>query len=225
MKKIILILVLSLFVFLKGNSQNLAIDSANAEIVLPDTVNYNDNLNHTLIVDISGGVSYSGIVYLVAAVDSSNGNQSIDTIATRNVSNKLNDTIMFTYNEIYNNSNAYRVGGNVVVIWPIAATLITLDTFNTNITVVQVVGIDEDKTLYNSIIIYPNPTKDYFYIKNKGQNNKLKQVRIFDVNGRLVYIGKSNPKIDVSNLKKGVYFINLELENQTLLHYKLIKDE
>jgi len=225
MKKILLIALIIFLGNLKGFSQNLKVDSAYAELVLPDTVNYNDNLQHTLIVNITGGVVYTGDVYLMAAVDSSNGNQSIDTVATRSVQNKQNDTIMFTYNEVYNNSNGYRIGGHVVVVWPIAATLTTVDTFETNIHVKQVVGIRKNQSYYNDLIIYPNPSKNYINIKNTNQKIKVKQVRILDVNGRVVYHAKFTHRIDMSKLKKGVYFLNLELDNHEILHYKLIKDE
>lgn len=225
MKKIILILLLSLFACIKGFSQNLLIDSLLAEVELPDTVNYNDNLNHTIIVNISGSIAYTGNVYLVATVDSSNGAQSTDTIATRFVQNKLNDTITFTYNETYNNPNAYRVGGNVVVIWPIAATLNTLDTFNTNIYVLQLVGIDENESLYNSILVYPNPSKDYIYIQNKHKESRIKRVRIFSSNGRLIYNEKLHSRIDISNFSKGIYLLNVELDGGEILHYKIIKAE
>jgi Secretion system C-terminal sorting domain len=224
MKKILLTVLLSCLINITGFSQSLSVDTVSTEASVPDTVNYNDNLTHTVTIFIGGGTPYTGAVYLMTGVDSTGGLLSVDTVSIRNVVNKFNDTIMFPVNEIYNNSNGYRFGGNVVVIWPFAPTLNTVDTFNTNVFVLESVGINEDPALYSAFSIYPNPTKDYISIQKSNNNLQVKQVRIYDANGRLVYDEEFKSKIDISKLQKGIYFLNMSLKQGDVLHYKLIKE-
>jgi hypothetical protein len=223
MKKLLIVTLLSFLVNAIGHSQSLSVDSISAEANIPDTVNYNANLNHTFPVNISGGTPFTGTVWLIAGVDSSSGVISLDTIGFRNVVNKQNDTIMFTINETYNNANAYRFGGNVVVIWPVATGLNTLDTFQTNVFIIQAVGINNVQHLYNAISVYPNPTKDYIYINKKDQKIDVKHVRIYNLKGQLIYDEKFRSKIDVSRLSEGLYFLKLETDEGEVLNYKLIK--
>jgi len=225
MKKLLIVAFLPLIFCLKGYSQILSVDSASAEANIPDTVNYNANLNHSFAINITGGAPFTGTVYLIAGVDSSSGMLSIDTIGSRNVVNKQNDTIMFTINETYNNANAYRFGGNVVVIWPVAATLTTyLDTFKTNVFIQQGVGVNENQHLYNAISVYPNPSKNYININQTDQKIYVKRVRIYNFGGRLIYDEKFRSKIDVSKLLPGLYLLRLHLNDGEALNYKLLKN-
>ena len=224
MKKLLLVALLSLFIGIKGNSQTLSVDTILAEANIPDTVNYGVNLNHTFPVNISGGAPFTGTIYLVAGVDSSAGINSIDTIGIRSVINKQNDTIMFTINETYDNPNGYRFGGNVVVIWPVASILTTLDTFTTNVFVELGVGINKNKNLYNAISFYPNPSKNYINIDKVDEKITIKRVRIYGVNGQLLYNEKFKSKINISHLPKGLYFLRLEIKGEEELRYKLIKE-
>jgi len=60
------------------------------------------------------------------------------------------------------------------------------------------------------IKIYPNPTSGYINIE--AVDLIINQVQIYDINGKLVSEIKtiSNPKIDVTNLSSGIYFLRVE---------------
>lgn len=58
----------------------------------------------------------------------------------------------------------------------------------------------------NSAAIYPNPVKNVLTIDHPSSNPKFK---IFDVSGR-VLITDNGSKVDLSKLKNGVYFIQVE---------------
>lgn len=66
------------------------------------------------------------------------------------------------------------------------------------------------------IILYPNPTSTLLNVDNSFI---VEQYQIFDISGKIVLNGNSNT-IDVSMLKKGMYFIKLN-NNQTV---KFIKE-
>lgn len=69
----------------------------------------------------------------------------------------------------------------------------------------------------NSINVYPNPAIDQITIE--GSSNLTGN--IIDQSGKVVLSFISN-KVDISELSKGVYFINI-LDNETISTQKLIK--
>jgi surface protein len=65
----------------------------------------------------------------------------------------------------------------------------------------------EETKWKDHISIYPNPAKDFIYLKNV----RADRYTIFDLNGRIVLRGKVNDdKIDVKNLQNGMYFLQIE---------------
>ena len=78
---------------------------------------------------------------------------------------------------------------------------------------VTVVGID-DAVTPNPWNLYPNPVAQQLYIR--GPFEKLQSVRLYELRGQLVkeYAG-STQSIDVSGLPEGVYWIELQQNQQT----------
>lgn len=230
MKKFIHSIILCLFLVfgLTAKSQNLGIDTSLGPVFnfYPDTINLNDSFTHTIIVQNKSAVSLTGTIYLVAAVDTSGFFiNSIDTVGTASVTNfGLNDTVGITYTENYTFSNGYKIGGNIVVVWPIANFGSTADTLFENIFINYPLSISSIIGLDKQLLIYPNPAKDYIYFKNNNQKIDFKQVRIVDVYGRTVYSEKYHSKIDISHFSKGIYFLTLETKNKEQLYYKFIKE-
>lgn len=228
MKKLLTPIILCLFLMfsLTTKSQILGIDSSSLNLIsLPDTINLNDNYQHTIVIQNNSATPLTGTIYLVAAVDTAGTLNSIDTVGTVSVTNfGLNDTIAITYNETYNIVNGYKIAGNIVVVWPIANSGTTSDTLTKEVYIIDPLAINESRLLKNRIIVYPNPTKDYIFIKNGYSKNKVKRVRIYTLNGQLIYNEKYNSKIDVSHLPKGLYFLKLEIKDEDEFYYKLIKE-
>lgn len=64
-----------------------------------------------------------------------------------------------------------------------------------------------------NVTVYPNPTADYINIKS---TSRVISVNVIDVSGKSVASKKSaDNQIDVRNLTKGTYIINVETENGT----------
>ena len=78
---------------------------------------------------------------------------------------------------------------------------------------VGTVGIEEDVEESEILSVYPNPVSDIVNVTFIGSNNT--QISIYDVTGKQVFeknssnTGLTQEKIDVSNLKKGIYFLML----------------
>jgi hypothetical protein len=222
MQKFLLILLVTLLLPLIGKSQ-LAIDSlATSTTITQDTVNVGDAISFNVVVSYTSSTPYSGNIYLVAGVDSSAGLTSIDTIGVRSVINLSNDTIIFPFLDTTIQQDGYRIGGNIVVVWPVAAGLTTLDTFETTFYVIEPTGIN-NKEFINDFTIYPNPIKNTLFIQNKTNSHQIKQVRIYNGVGKELIKTKFSTEINVSILPKGIYFLELELEKDTILQYKIIK--
>ena len=72
----------------------------------------------------------------------------------------------------------------------------------------KVNAVEENMTVETTV--YPNPFSDYLTIR-AGQ--EIEKIRIFDIMGRMVYaseIVQSNEPVLLNNLKKGIYFVNIQ---------------
>jgi hypothetical protein len=78
-------------------------------------------------------------------------------------------------------------------------------------------GINE--FLKNKILYYPNPVNDYLNILTEESFH----VKLFSVNGTLILDLINEKKLDISNLKTGLYIIQLEI-NDKLYFGKILKD-
>jgi hypothetical protein len=81
-----------------------------------------------------------------------------------------------------------------------------------------------DKRFELKRFFYPNPVHDYMIIRSDA-GDELNSVKIFDLNGKVVFVSKnvSTRIIDVSNLDKGFYFVELKTKGTTY-YQKMIKD-
>lgn len=81
-------------------------------------------------------------------------------------------------------------------------------------------------SIYNEpgqeVIIYPNPTENYFYIKSNSSD--IYDLRILDMNGKMIYAAKVSDAdmIDVSTFSAGTYIVELA-NNDQVYGSRLIK--
>ena len=85
-------------------------------------------------------------------------------------------------------------------------------------------NLSTTETQKSATQVYPNPAKDFISIKNEKTEDLSYQ--IFDISGKLILSGKSksNEKIDIQNLEKGNYFLQIQSENGQNENLKLIKN-
>jgi hypothetical protein len=82
----------------------------------------------------------------------------------------------------------------------------------------------ENITAANNWSIYPNPTKDKFYILGAADN--LQHILISNLSGQKVMqieYPHSNDGIDISKLEIGVYFVSLQSAKGNTSTLRLIK--
>ena len=98
----------------------------------------------------------------------------------------------------------------------------TTQDWTVNVTKEVVAGFNNNNK--TNIVVFPNPATDYIIVDNtKNINNIL----IIDVNGKIVkqtnVNGLSSGKINISELKTGLYFVKL-ISNDNYQVKKIIKN-
>ena len=89
-----------------------------------------------------------------------------------------------------------------------------------NVEVTVCTGITQNKTTY-SLDVYPNPASQYLNIT--ANNIQIKNIKILNVTGKVIFKAQSNTRIDISNLSNGIYFLKIEL-NQEIKLVKFVKE-
>lgn len=81
----------------------------------------------------------------------------------------------------------------------------------------------QELPLENQWVIYPNPTKGSFSIAHLTSIS-IVEVRVVDLNGRLVYKGfTSNAQVNLPALPGGYYIVQLTQENKSEVHRLVIQ--
>ncbi len=80
-----------------------------------------------------------------------------------------------------------------------------------------VAGIEEANAFLNNISIYPNPTSNVVSIDVDFKSAQQTTIELLDINGKLISSkqisipqGKSKQMLDVTNVSKGTYFVNMK---------------
>lgn len=224
MKKVVVIYLFLMLAPFIGKAQ-LSIDPIiTSQNFTQDTVPLGTVVNFNVRVLYTSATPFTGTVYLVSGVDSSAGITSVDTVGFTSVFNLVNDSFYIPFTDTVTLQNGYRVGEDIIVIWPVAIGLTPLDTFRTDIFVMpDPTGLNEHKELFDKVSVFPNPLSNQLTIKQLTTDLTIKQVRIYNLRGELIYHELYQQNIDVSNLSKGSYLLELELENKQRLKFKMIK--
>ncbi len=123
--------------------------------------------------------------------------------------------------------NFYAADGNDYYVDDVSWTAISSDACRSDLvevvnTVEECVGINEFN--YNNVSIYPNPSNGEFMVAN---NVDITTISITDAQGKVVHslnnINLNKVNIDITNLEKGMYLINIETVNGTITKPVMVK--
>jgi hypothetical protein len=73
--------------------------------------------------------------------------------------------------------------------------------------------------------IYPNPANESIYVKLGSEYQSITSIRIFDIQGKLVYQTRNISEllnIDLQGLEKGIYILNITSTRDSR-NYKIVK--
>lgn len=81
----------------------------------------------------------------------------------------------------------------------------------------------DDALLSANVSLYPNPANDFVTLKD--ENNYIKSVQIFELNGKEVMkINDNLQEINISKCQSGIYIVKLESYDNNVFYQKLIKE-
>ena len=191
---------------------------------IEDTVCDNSTDSYNVYIKNTGTTGFTGIVYVNTIVD------SVGTFSwqypppdSANVSLQSGDSVAFLITHVYNTFDPYRVGGNIVVIWPSGNGIATTDsTMFTSVRVLDCSVVNEhDKAL--GIRLCPNPTWDIVAIRTGGTGISVKQIKIYDSIGRLTQCADDTDTVSLVRYDSGVYFLHAQFDDGTVRVFKVIK--
>lgn len=80
-------------------------------------------------------------------------------------------------------------------------------------TVTNTVNTDHPEKETGSLLIYPNPAKNFISIRTSTATSQVTDLSIMDINGKVVYRNQHIPeKIDVSQLANGNYTVSIVID-------------
>lgn len=79
----------------------------------------------------------------------------------------------------------------------------------------------------SSIRVYPNPANEVLYIETDKETEGMLTVEIFNTTAMLIYskninAGDKYQAIDISNIRKGIYYIRIRSKDAQLYNQKLV---
>ena len=72
------------------------------------------------------------------------------------------------------------------------------------------------------VIIYPNPANNLLNINLSNTDIQVKNVRLIDISGRIIYNNTQPKSINVKNFAKGIYILSIETNNDGVINKKVI---
>jgi hypothetical protein len=223
MKKIILLFCIWLFTANAHGQVSLGIGGGQIYGLI-DSVCIDDVDSYLVWVKNTGNQFFNDYVFGNVSVDTGNG---LQTYLTDSALLSLNpgDSLPIPLTNVYDTSaTPFRIGGNIVVIWPSALSATTSDSAAQTVTIKNCVNSLPEYEELKDIKIFPNPGTDIITISCKTQ--KIYKAEIFDMLGKRCYtdiINAPESVINISAYNKGVYTLKIMRADGTTASYKLVK--
>ncbi|MFD1616294.1 T9SS type A sorting domain-containing protein [Gelatiniphilus marinus] len=101
---------------------------------------------------------------------------------------------------------------------------------NSNFTALQQLDFTVDNSvlstannkLSQALKVYPNPTNSILNIGTKSTNVNIKNVKLIDITGKVIYSNTNAKPINVKNYSKGLYLLRLESQEGGVLTKKVV---
>jgi len=121
----------------------------------------------------------------------------------------INDTVSFTISGYNFTQPQYKIGNNIVVVWPVVnGLIIPIDTFFADVFFVPLSSLSDNDLKVKHIALFPVPSSSNIQFSLEP-GDEAEYVRIFSADGRLVYENRRmfNNSIDIRNFRKGTYLL------------------
>lgn len=192
---------------------------------LVDTVFSGTSSSYSVWVINHGPTTFKDTLHVYTAVrDSANGATSylVGAYTTPDsMSIPANDSVQIPLTGSYNVSpTGYKIGIDVIVVWPVAASATTVDSLTFNIWIIDANGVNEID-LERFIKVFPNPTTENISI-GTNSNITVEVVKILDGTGKLVLECKRETVINVKDLAPEFTLLMCNCPTKNMFQVKLL---
>jgi hypothetical protein len=198
-------------------------------IGLPDTVSTGDSIIAGAVLGNLSPIAYNDSITFSGYVDTGNGTIPFLFVTYSQVSINAYDTIPIIFQFPISDANQqgfFRIGGNVIVIWPILSDpqFSTGDSIVVPVFVLDGTSVGERPRTSRRIRCYPNPTQTLLHIvPESGQSNPV-QIVVRDVNARIIYSLPFSPlPINTETWIEGIYIIECRFEDGSSSMIRVIR--
>ncbi|RYD82569.1 MAG: T9SS type A sorting domain-containing protein [Sphingobacteriales bacterium] len=226
MRRILYIFIILFFnLSISYAQENLVME--NAEFVnARDTIKLGDTLTVKFEIRNNGDVKYSGVI--VANMRTSLEAAPLTRQETRTIEPGKSTSIQVKFKTV----KPYFQQGkkSIIVIWPTGTgTVIRGDTLRKTVTTIGILSVNDTRNNLSHVRFYPNPTQNIIYYEIQKPELQIKKISVSDLQGRVI---QTEPKhfsallyMDLSAYKTGMYFINIEFNDNSNATYRIIKTE
>lgn len=92
-----------------------------------------------------------------------------------------------------------------------------------NVQLVKTASLSKNDFSLGKFSFYPNPAKDVINLSSVKKIDKVEFVNILGQKALYTYVNALNKQVDVSNLQRGVYLMNVTIDG-AVGTYKIIKN-
>jgi len=201
--------------------QSLAILS----VTFQDSVNFGETLILNAIIQNTDSLLFSDSITINVGYDSAG---TISTIATKSQlidSLPATDSVNIGGIQVPITTPQFSIGGNVVIVWPVAPSLVATDSLYIEVNV-----LDTATGIYSfgnispkTISLFPNPSQGVVSIQKDGIIFIAERVRIHSISGQVVKEVQKSSSIDFSTLPKGAYLVEVKLDETSTQTFQIIR--
>lgn len=216
-------LLIAIYSGAKGQGANISVDSIHG---FPAQALYNEPYTFTVVLHNHDSSVYQGNVQIMFHTDIDSSNVTIDTMSGPfTISIPANGFNSFTISNFHFEPNSFKIGGNVVVVWPVSGgtPIMVTDSFTTSAEIIGYAGIPDAGSNIFSGNIYPVPAQNEIFLPKNYAESSVEYVRIIDILGRSRLCMYHYPKsVFVAELENGFYFLEVKEKNNKIRVYKFL---
>lgn len=198
-------------------------------IGVPDTVSTGDSIIAGAVLGNLSPITYSDTITISGYVDTGNGNIPFLFLLYPQLTINAFDTIPIIFQFPISDANQqgfFRIGGNVIVIWPIVSDpqFSTGDSIVVPIFVLDGTGIGERPRANRRVRCFPNPTQTLLNIVPESGQSNPQYITIRDIHARIIYAAPfSSQPINTENWIQGIYIIECRFEDGSSSMIRVIR--
>jgi hypothetical protein len=152
----------------------------------------------------------------------------IDTVTAQQLTPGFSSIYSFPNFGLPNTGLQLRIGGNVVVVWPVsvnsANSVVAVDSLSFNLFIGDTANSVLYRTFQEKYIVYPNPASHFLYVE-LGENspeNGIESIEILGLDGRRERrFVKQTEKIDLQGISKGLHLVKVFEKNGSVYTFKI----